>query len=213
MNAVQNPPAAPVKAGWIVLAVAWLCMLVPIPGLGLFLGWPLNLVAFIIGIVVIVKGSTGQGIAQIAASIIVTPAVYFISLAIFAGVVGGAAAEGARVAEEKKQEATAQAMAQPAIPVTARDYFSLYQENEVAADAQFKDKHVEITGTVAGINKDVMDKVYVELETSNQFMSVHASGVSQDVAARLSKGDQVTLNCVGAGMIIGTPRLEECRLP
>lgn len=213
MNAVLNAPSAPIKAGWIVLAVAWLCMLVPIPGLGLFLGWPLNLVAFIIGIVVIVKGSTGQGIAQIAASIIITPAVYFISLAIFAGMVGGAAAEGARVAEEKKQEATAQAMAAPAIPVTSREYFAIYQENEVSADAQFKGKHVEITGSVAGINKDVMGDVYVELMTANEFMPVHASGVSQEVAAGLSKGDQITLNCVGAGMIVGFARLEECRVP
>jgi len=50
-----NTAAAPLPssnpagiAAWLMLGIAWLCFLIPFPGLGLFLGWPLNLVAFIL---------------------------------------------------------------------------------------------------------------------------------------------------------------------
>jgi len=33
------------------LVIAWVTFLVPIPGIGLFIAWPLNLVAFILAIV------------------------------------------------------------------------------------------------------------------------------------------------------------------
>lgn len=81
---------APVKAVWILLVIAWLCFLVPVPGLGLFLGAPLNLVAFIIAIVVITRGKTGVGITQLVCTLIVSPIVYFVGLAVF-----GAAMQGA----------------------------------------------------------------------------------------------------------------------
>lgn len=76
---------APVKATWIVLAVAWACFIAPIPGAGMFVGWPLNLVAFILAIVVISRGRTGAGITQIICSLIVSPIIYFLGWTIFAG--------------------------------------------------------------------------------------------------------------------------------
>lgn len=84
MNTVPSKP--PVAAGWITLALAWLMFLIPIPGLGI-LGWAVNLAALIVGIVVLSKGATGNGIAQIVASIVVSPIVYFIGLALFVGTI------------------------------------------------------------------------------------------------------------------------------
>mgnify|MGYP001066342770 CR=1 FL=1 len=89
-NSETAGKGAPVKAVWILLVIAWVCFLVPVPGLGLFLGAPLNLVAFIIAIVVITRGKTGVGITQLVCTLIVSPIVYFIGLAIF-----GAAMQGA----------------------------------------------------------------------------------------------------------------------
>lgn len=80
------PNTAPVKAGWIVLAVAWVLFLIPIPGSGL-LGWAANLAALVIAIIVIAKDEVAHGVGQLVCSIVVSPIVYFIGLALFIGAI------------------------------------------------------------------------------------------------------------------------------
>lgn len=75
------------RAAWICLAIAWITFLAPIPGIGLFIGWPLNLVAFILAIVAMAKQGAGGGLWQLLASLILSPVVYFVGLAVLAGVV------------------------------------------------------------------------------------------------------------------------------
>ncbi|MCK2183639.1 hypothetical protein [Halomonas getboli] len=89
----NNGKGAPIKAVWILLLIAWVCFLVPFPGLGLFLGAPLNLVAFIIAIVVITRGRTGTGITQLICTLVVSPIVYFIGLAVFGAALNSAEPE------------------------------------------------------------------------------------------------------------------------
>lgn len=76
---------APVLAGWLTLGITWLLFLIPFPGLGL-VGWVGNLVALVLSIVVISKGETAHGIGQLVCSLVVSPIVYFIGLALFVGV-------------------------------------------------------------------------------------------------------------------------------
>jgi hypothetical protein len=76
----QKPP---VRAGWICLVVAWAFFLIPIPGLGM-IGWAFNLAAFIISIIVMVKGRVGAGVAQMVCTLTVSPVIYFIGLGILA---------------------------------------------------------------------------------------------------------------------------------
>lgn len=78
---------APVTAGWVLLAVTWLMFLVPIPGLGL-LGWVVNLAAFIVAIIVMAKGETTHGVIQLVCSLVVSPFVYLIGLAVLFGTIG-----------------------------------------------------------------------------------------------------------------------------
>jgi len=78
---------APVTAGWILLAVTWLMFLIPFPGLGL-LGWVVNLAAFIVAIIVMAKGEMAHGVIQLVCSLVVSPVVYMIGLAIFVGTMG-----------------------------------------------------------------------------------------------------------------------------
>ena len=78
------PNTAPVKAGWIVLGIAWLLFLVPIPGLGV-LGWIINLAALVIAIVVIAKDEVAHGVGQLVCSIVVSPIIYLIGLVLFIG--------------------------------------------------------------------------------------------------------------------------------
>lgn len=106
---VQTIKPAPVKATWICLAIAWLLFIIPIPGVGLFVGWPLNLVAFILAIVVMARGRTAGGLIPLIASIVVSPIVYFIGLAVFGAALGGTGAyqdyvERAAAAQEARQQ-------------------------------------------------------------------------------------------------------------
>lgn len=224
MNAVAVPAkSAPVKATWICLAIAWLLFLIPVPGLGLFVGWPLNLVAFILAIVVMARGKTAGGLIPLIASIVVSPIVYFVGLAVFGAAIGGTDAYKDYVEKAQAQAAAAPtaesaALAEvpvaedPAIAITAKELFAAYNANEVAADRQYKDKPLKVSATVAGINKNFADEIYVELQTANEFSPAHARGIDADAAAALQKGQQVTVECKGAGLMMGSPMLDDCKL-
>jgi ketosteroid isomerase-like protein len=76
----------------------------------------------------------------------------------------------------------------------------------------YKGRTLAVTGTVSSINKDFTDSVYLMLETSNEFMGVHANlrGSEVSKASTLSKGSTVTVVCEGNGMIVGSPMLTDC---
>ena len=76
------------KAAWVCLAIAWIAFIIPFPGTGLFIGLPLNLVAFILAIVAMSKSGTGAGLWQLLASLILSPLIYFIGIAFLAGFLG-----------------------------------------------------------------------------------------------------------------------------
>lgn len=50
------------------------------------------------------------------------------------------------------------------IRVTALQLATDYEANEVSADSKYKNKLVEVTGTIKTIGKDIMDQPYVSLE-------------------------------------------------
>lgn len=231
---VQASPAG--KAAWITLAIAWLCFLIPFPGLGLFLGWPLNLVAFILAIVAMSKGGAKKGLFQLLGSLIVSPVVYFIGLAIFAGTMSGiteksraeytaaaaeaniAAAAAAAQAEVASAESAAtdvvsaaEAAAPAALEVSANTLFQDYQDNEIAADGKYKGKSLLVSGTIDSIASDFSDKPVVQLSAGG-FGQVHASDLPLDVAAGLKKGQKIQLACTGAGEMISFPMLSGCTL-
>lgn len=236
MNAVadttaQANPAG--KAAWITLAIAWLCFLIPFPGLGLFLGWPLNLVAFILAIVAMSKGGAKKGLFQLLGSLIVSPVVYFIGLAIFAGTMSGiteksraeytaaaaaaaaqadisaAAAEAETAAGNAANEVASDVQAASALEVSTSTLFQDYQDNEIAADGKYKGKALLVSGAVDSISSDFMDKPVVQL-SAKPFGFVQASDLPKDVAAGLKKGQQITLACTGNGEVIGFPALSAC---
>lgn len=219
MNAAtEATPAtkpAPVKATWICLIIAWVLFLLPIPGVGMFVGWPLNLVAFILAIVVMTRGLTGKGLIPLIASLVVSPIIYFIGLAVLAGaaVSGDAYKDYKARAEAVSAAKTEQsAPAADAIKITARELFKAYSANEVAADSRFKGKPIEITGIVESISSDITDEPVVQLAGGEMFQMVHANGLDTATAAGLSKGQEITLACTGAGEVIGMPSLSDCSL-
>lgn len=202
------------RAAWICLAIAWITFLVPIPGIGLLIGWPLNLVAFVLAIVAMSKRGALAGLFQLLASLIASPVVYLVGMAIFAGAMGaiGASSEAAREAAVQSQiSEPAVAAGADATAVDAATLHKAYAANEVAADRLYKGKPLAVSGRVSEIASDATDDPVVALRVSD-FESVHANGLPKDVAASLQKGESITVNCVGDGEVIGTPVLKDCKL-
>lgn len=82
---VEVPRKGAKSAANACLVVAWICFLLPIPGLGLFVGWPLNFVAFLLAIFGMAKGGAKMGFWQPLESLIVSPIVYLIGWAVLLG--------------------------------------------------------------------------------------------------------------------------------
>lgn len=110
-------------------------------------------------------------------------------------------------------EQTTTTPAEPPMVVNAKDLVAAYENNEVAADQKYKGKTLEVSGKVAGIDSGIGDKAVVRLVGTNEFASAMADGDDEftKYAATLSKGQDITLICVGAGEVIGSPMLNQCK--
>ncbi|MFC3816539.1 hypothetical protein [Lysobacter sp. GCM10012299] len=210
MNAqVTSAPNTAGKAAWICLAIAWVAFLAPLPLTSWIVGWPLNAVGFVLAIVAMSKLGARAGLWPLIASLIVSPVVYFIGLALFAGGVAATAASANAQLEQQRTEVMASA---PVAAVSASDLFESYDANEVAAEALYKGKRLEVRGKVDGIYKGFTDSSYVKLEAGDNFHSVDLYGLANNVAAGLKKGQIVTAVCTGGGLIVTTVNLKDCVL-
>jgi Na+-transporting methylmalonyl-CoA/oxaloacetate decarboxylase gamma subunit len=128
--------------------------------------------------------------------------------------------EAAMAAEKAKGEAAAaateanaaKAKRDSATKVSANELFNAYQANEMAAQKQYSDKLLEVSGTVSGVALDILDKPVVSLSTSNQFMSVsvYLTEATQSQAADYSKGQKITVVCEEISELASMPQLKEC---
>lgn len=100
------------------------------------------------------------------------------------------------------------------VSVGAVDLFKDYNANEIAADEKYKGKTLIVSGKIRSIDKSIGDAMYLSIATSNQFQSIQAHLVEsqKSKAATLKKGEDVTVECVGDGMLIGSPMLRECSI-
>ena len=119
----------------------------------------------------------------------------------------------ALISNEEQQVQEVQAPA--AIQISATELFQNYEANEVAADRNFKGQIIEISGTVQSIDSGMGDGANVQFNVGDEYglNSVTASGNESfdNFAASLSKGQTVTLRCVGGGEVIGQPFLRDCQ--
>lgn len=84
-----------------------------------------------------------------------------------------------------------------AIKITALQLSSDYKDNEVAADAKYKDKSIEVSGIVDAIGKDLLETPYIALQ-SYQYAIVDRvqcmfSKSDEPQLATISKGQQIIL--------------------
>jgi len=96
------------------------------------------------------------------------------------------------------------------IKISAQDLYQAYKDNAVAADQKYKDKQVEVTGTIYDFGTDVFGHPYFTfgmLETQAVFGQNAASQL-----ANLQKGQAVTVQCTVSGAPLTYPILENCQL-
>lgn len=101
---------------------------------------------------------------------------------------------------------TQETVPETAITVTASKLTSDYKDNEVSADAKYKDKLLEISGTVDTIGKDVLDTPYIAFRTDNEYEIVNRVQCmfgKDDIAtlSNVTKGQKITLRGTGAGKL------------
>jgi hypothetical protein len=121
-----------------------------------------------------------------------------------------------QAADEKKaaaeQEAEAKSKRDSAVKVSASQLFDAYQGNEMAAQKQFGDQQLEVSGVVDGVDLDFSDEPVVKLRTSNQFMpvSVYLTDATSDAAAGFQKGQKITVLCESVSEVVSMPQLKDC---
>lgn len=101
----------------------------------------------------------------------------------------------AQATETKKQD---EPKAEPALDISAADLAKAYEDNEVNADKQYKDKMVNVTGKIVDISV-VLGNTAVTLSDGKDFSLnlVHCSFKDQaeiDKVAKLKKGETITIN-------------------
>ena len=95
--------------------------------------------------------------------------------------------------------------------VSAKDLFYTYQQNEVSADNNFKDKWFYVEGVVDDIKKDIMDDIYVTLKTGEMFGNIQCFLDDADVASQLQKGQKITVYGKCSGLMMNV-LMKDCKV-
>jgi hypothetical protein len=99
--------------------------------------------------------------------------------------------------------------------VSASQIWAAYNKDSVAADHQFKDRPVMVTGTVISAPaREFHGNIVLRLGTGDVFEAVRVMLAVRDatVVSGIVKGQTITVSCVGRGVLIGAPMLDGCRL-
>ncbi len=109
----------------------------------------------------------------------------------------------------------ADAISAPPIQVSAQALWQAYEANETAAANAYQGKMLLVSGTVDAIGKNEFDNVVVQLSTPNAARRVHATvpnSKEKDKAASLSRGQTVSVRCIGGTRIVAGPILSHCSI-
>lgn len=211
MNAATASNPAPNGAGraaWICLVIAWACFLIPIPGSGLFVGWPLNLAAFILAIVGMGKHGALGGLFQLLASLIVSPLVYLFGWIFLLGGLSAMSTMQNNGYADGPQPIDRAADASPR-ELDVSTLAAAYREDAVAADGHYKGSALRVSGWIDRIGRDEFNEPLL-IFTDRGDGSVRVKDLSTEAVAGLGPGQSVRLDCTGAGEESGMPVLAAC---
>lgn len=136
-------------------------------------------------------------------------------LLVFMGI---AIASGQEDAEKKVDELSKTEKVAP-IKVSSVQLYEAYDENEVSADAKYKDQVVQVTGKVIDISKNLInkDELIVKLNglVDNEYeimgVSFYFDKKHSGDVAKLEKGSEITIKGLCSGFTIGV-KVEGCSL-
>lgn len=120
-----------------------------------------------------------------------------------------------QVADNKQAEKTTEsAPAVPNVIVTSANISKEYSENEVAADAKYKGKTIEMSGKVTSIDNGISDNEMIVRLSDGQYDINNAwcymNEGERDKVLALKKGQQVTLIGTGDSATLKSPVLKSC---
>jgi hypothetical protein len=133
-------------------------------------------------------------------------------------IIGSSGGNKAKDSDNNTSEQPAQSEAvtqESAIKVTAPQLLSEYEANEVAADAKYKNKMVEVSGTINSIGKDILDNPYVALNGNSPSLIFNVQCMfdkaNQAQLATLTKDTSITLRGKVSGKM-GNILINECSI-
>lgn len=97
------------------------------------------------------------------------------------------------------------------LKVTANELYKAYDSNEVKADNKYKGKDLEIAGTISDIGKDILDDIYITIETDDIIFSIQCyfTDEYESKVADLEKGQKITIQGVCDGKL-GNVLIKDC---
>lgn len=98
--------------------------------------------------------------------------------------------------------------------ITAKALQSAYDENEVKANRAFEGKRIVVTGSISDFNETMFGAIIVSLDVGQWLSTVDCEMAAgeEDLVIEMRKGQEVRLGGVGDGQVLGSPRLEGCRV-
>lgn len=97
--------------------------------------------------------------------------------------------------------------------ITPKDLYAAYEANEVAADEEYKNKTIAITGTISNIGKDILDNPYVSIKVSYlQSITCYFDKEHNKLISELVKDDKITIIGKCKGLILTSIILKDCKI-
>lgn len=154
------------------------------------------------------KGTTNSGSSSTIKTILKWILIVFLILFVIGFIIGMMEDEGSTYQEDNITSSSNESV----LEVSPQQIYRDYDSNQIAADNKYKGKLLKVTGTVDSINSDFVDEAVVEITAGGFLETVSAEGDSNftNTAATLSKGQEITVLCRGAGEIMGFPMMNDC---
>ncbi|MEQ7847349.1 OB-fold protein [Nocardioides kribbensis] len=118
------------------------------------------------------------------------------NVAILAMVLGAVGA-GCAVPDDSDGGSGGSSAGKPDLKVTAKKILKEFEDNEAAADGKYKDKTLQVSGTVSKIDTELLDDeqyvIQVGAGTDFDIFTVNCDDQSSDDVSSLKKGKAITV--------------------
>lgn len=204
INTATPANTAPVKAAVICLILAWIFALLPIPLISMMGMTVMNVAALILAVICMSKSAVKQGVGILAGSLVGTPIMYFLGLALMSAGILSAGVASAITDHSNRTAQSTQPKQQPkTIPQETANAPSGAKELAGKWKGQFTYKNgakADFTMTLANPNGSLIngDMSEIDPNTKQSISSVISGNVSQDaVSFKQVYSGQPEVTCSG----------------